>query len=113
MPQVRVTDFAFNRDQTLALWQQADDAGCAVVYFPELGLSAYTAGDLHLDRHLQHGALDSLAFLLREGARLNLRSLAFVGLTPLRPPRPLQRRRGHSRRSRARRGAQGISAQLP
>src|SRR5688500_3371440 len=50
VPRVRVTDFAYNRDRTLELWQQASDEGCAVVYFPELGLSAYTAGDLHMDR---------------------------------------------------------------
>jgi len=80
VPRVRVTDFAFNREQTLSLWQRASDAGCAVVYFPELGLSSYTAGDLHLDTHLQRAALESLADLLREGERHDLRTLAFVGL---------------------------------
>jgi len=30
VPQVHVVDFAFNREQTLALWQQASDEGCAV-----------------------------------------------------------------------------------
>src|SRR5205823_9808921 len=61
VPRVRVTDFDYNREETLALWQRADDEGCAVVYFPELGLSAYTAGDLHMDLHLQRAVLDSLA----------------------------------------------------
>jgi NAD+ synthase (glutamine-hydrolysing) len=80
VPRVRVADFAFNRAETLALWQRAHDEGCAVVYFPELGLSAYTAGDLHLDRRLQAAVLESLAALLREGERRDLRTLAFVGL---------------------------------
>src|SRR6266536_863638 len=80
VPRVRVADFAFNRAETLALWQRAHDEGCAVVYFPELGLSAYTAGDLHMDRKLQAAVLDSLAFLLDEGGRRGIETLAFVGL---------------------------------
>src|SRR5262249_17964726 len=80
VPRVRVTDIAYNREQTLELWQRAHDAGCAVVFFPELGLSSYTAGDLHLDRHLQHAVVDSLGALLREGERRDLRPLIFVGL---------------------------------
>lgn len=80
VPRVRVTDFAYNRDQTLDLWQQAHDEGCAVVYFPELGLSSYTAGDLHMEHHLQRAVLDALDALLREGERRGLRTLAFVGL---------------------------------
>src|SRR5215472_16626589 len=80
VPRVRVTDFAFNRAETLALWQRADDEGCAAVYFPELGLSSYTAGDLLMDRRLNEAVLESLDWLLREGERLDLRTLAFVGL---------------------------------
>ena len=80
VPRVRVTDFSYNREQTLLLWQRASDAGCAVAYFPELGLSSYTAGDLHLNRHLQQAVLDSLGELLREGERRGLTTLAFVGL---------------------------------
>ncbi len=80
IPRVRVADVDFNRAQTLDLWQRAHDEGCAVVFFPELGLSAYTAGDLHLDRHLQQSVLSSLEALLREGERRDLRTLAFVGL---------------------------------
>src|SRR5438046_5080120 len=80
VPPVRVTDFTFNREQTLTLWRQANDDGCAVVFFPELGLSSYTAGDLHLDRQLQGGVLESLTALLHEGDRRGLRPLAFVGM---------------------------------
>ncbi|MGI8551769.1 MAG: NAD(+) synthase [Dehalococcoidia bacterium] len=80
VPQVRVTDFEFNREQTLALWQQASDEGCAVAYFPELGLSAYTAGDLIMDHELLRSVLNSLEYLLQEGERRDLCTLAFVGL---------------------------------
>ncbi|MBI3972423.1 MAG: NAD(+) synthase, partial [Chloroflexi bacterium] len=80
VPPVRVTDFTFNREQTLALWQRAHDEGAAVVYFPELGLSSYTAGDLLMDQHLLAACLQSLRWLLREGERRDLRPLAFVGL---------------------------------
>jgi NAD+ synthase (glutamine-hydrolysing) len=78
VPPVRVTDFEFNRRQTLDLWRQADAEGTAVVFFPELGLSAYTAGDLHMDRHVHAAAIESLGWLLEQGARL--RTLAFVGM---------------------------------
>lgn len=80
VPRVRVTDFAFNRTQTLALWEQASAEGCAAVFFPELGLSSYSAGDLLMDRQLQQSALDSLQALLEAGAQRNLQTLAFVGL---------------------------------
>ncbi len=80
VPRVRVTDFAYNCEQTLELWQQAHDEGCAVVYFPELGLSSYTAGDLHMDQQLQRSVLESLRTLLAEGERRGIQTLAFVGL---------------------------------
>jgi NAD+ synthase (glutamine-hydrolysing) len=80
VPRVRVVDFAFNREETLALWQQAHDEGCALVYFPELGLGSYTAGDLHMDRRLHQAVLESLAFLVEEGERRRLQPLAFVGM---------------------------------
>lgn len=70
-----------NADETLALWRQAHDEGCAVVVFPELGLSAYTVRDLFFDRHLQEGVLGALGRLVR--ASEGLRPLALVGL-PLR-----------------------------
>ena len=78
VPPLRVTDFAYNREQTLALWRRAHDEGHAVVVFPELGLTGYTAGDLNMDGHLLQSALDSLAWLLERGA--DLRPVAYVGL---------------------------------
>jgi NAD+ synthase (glutamine-hydrolysing) len=80
VPPLRVTDFTFNRERTLDLWRQAHDEGVAVVFFPELGLTAYTAGDLHMDRHLQAAAIESLGWLLEQGERQGLRPLAVVGV---------------------------------
>lgn len=80
VPRLRVTDFLFNREEILRLWQQADEAGCAVIFFPELGLSAYTASDLFMDRELEHAVLEGLEYLVLEGERRNLRTLAFVGM---------------------------------
>src|SRR5919206_1321698 len=79
-PPVRVVDFEFNREQSLALWRRADDEGVAVVFFPELGLSAYTAGDLHMDRHVHAQCLESIAWLCEQSEGLS--PLVFVG-TPL------------------------------
>ena len=78
VPPVRVVDFEFNREQTLALWRQAHDDGVAVLFFPELGLSAYTAGDLHMDRHVHAQCLASIQWLLERGR--SLKPLVFVGM---------------------------------
>lgn len=80
VPPVRVTDFVYNREQTLALWRQADAEGVATVFFPELGLTSYTAGDLHMDQHLLRLGSESLAWLLQQGEREGLGCAAFVGL---------------------------------
>ncbi len=80
VPPLRVTDLVFNREHTLALWRQAHAEGLAVVVFPELGLTGYTAGDLHMDGHLLRGALDSLAWLLERGASEHVHTVAYVGL---------------------------------
>jgi len=80
VPRVRVTDVDANCEATLTLWQRATDEGCAVIFFPELGLSSYTAGDLHLNRRLQDSVLLTFSRLLEESGRRGLRTLAFVGL---------------------------------
>jgi NAD+ synthase (glutamine-hydrolysing) len=46
VPRVRVADVAFNTERTIALAQDASRQGAAVLAFPELGLTAYTADDL-------------------------------------------------------------------
>jgi NAD+ synthase (glutamine-hydrolysing) len=86
IPRVRVGDVSGNCEAALDLWQRAHDEGCAVVFFPELGLTGYTAGDLFLNRHLQDAAIEGLAGLLAEGERRGLCPLAFVGLPLLVSP---------------------------
>jgi NAD+ synthase (glutamine-hydrolysing) len=84
VPVVAVAAPARNAAATLALWQQADVEGAAVVVFPELGLCGYTARDLFFDRTLQHAVHEALARLVEESR--SLRPLAFVGMplvTPL------------------------------
>ena len=46
VPEVRVADPAFNVARTLELMQQADVSRCALLLFPELGLTAYSCEDL-------------------------------------------------------------------
>ncbi|HEU5318594.1 MAG TPA: NAD(+) synthase [Chloroflexota bacterium] len=80
VPPLKVTDFAYNREQTLALWRRAHEEGVAVAVFPELGLTGYTAGDLNMDSHLLRSAVESLGWLLEQGAREGLKTVAYVGL---------------------------------
>ena len=81
VPVCRVTDFEANGQNTLALWREAHDEGCALVVFPELGLSAYTARDLLSNSHLLEQCLQTLAWLAEQGAGIS--AMAVVGL-PLR-----------------------------
>ncbi|HEX2513876.1 MAG TPA: NAD(+) synthase, partial [Chloroflexota bacterium] len=67
VPPVRVTDFGFNREQTLALWREAHQEGAGAVFVPELGLASYTAGDRHLDSHLWEQSRQALTWLLEQG----------------------------------------------
>jgi NAD+ synthase (glutamine-hydrolysing) len=77
VPACGVTDFAANTQRTVALLQRAHREGLAVVAFPELGLTSYTARDLLHDQHL----LDEAHHALREVAHASrdLAPLALVG----------------------------------
>lgn len=81
MPAGRVTDFGGNLSAVLRLWRQADAENVAVVVFPELCLSGYTARDLFHDHHLLEQTRDGLLELADLGQALS--PLALVGL-PLR-----------------------------
>jgi NAD+ synthase (glutamine-hydrolysing) len=81
VPVVRVGDFEANVDHTLALASQAHDAGAALVVFPELGLSGYTARDLFLDNHLDQACTRALARIVEASRALS--PLLVVGM-PLR-----------------------------
>jgi NAD+ synthase (glutamine-hydrolysing) len=81
VPHVRIGDPRANGERTLALAQQADRAGAAVVIFPELGLTGYSNEDLFR----QAAVLDAAEAALRElvvGSE-TLRPLLLIG-APLR-----------------------------
>jgi len=86
VPVVKVADPAHNAAATAALWRQADDEGAALVVFPELGLTGYTARDLFFDNTLLAAAEDALAALVAHSK--TCRPLGVVGM-PLRTPRGL------------------------
>ena len=86
VPVVAVADAVANAKATAALWQKADDDGAALVIFPELGLTSYTARDLFFDNTLLQSAEDGLALLLEQSR--TLAPLAVVGM-PLRTPQGL------------------------
>src|SRR5262245_31586256 len=81
IPRVHVADPRANTDATLALAQQAHDAGAILAVFPELGLSAYTDDDLF---H-QDALLDAVETGLERvvDASRSLRPILLVG-APLR-----------------------------
>ncbi len=87
VPRVQIAEPAANVAQTLALARSADEQGAALVVFPELGLTAYTADDLfHQDALLEAtlAAIESvreasaaLAPLLVVGAPLHVQDGLF------------------------------------
>ncbi len=77
-PEVRVADVDFNTEKTLELMKEADHLGVRLVVFPELGLTAYTCGDLFFQSALIEKAKTALCSLAKETESLSL--LAVVGL---------------------------------
>jgi len=65
--------------ETLHLLERAEDAGAAVIVFPELGLTGYTCGDLFHQTALQRTALEALGRVCREG-KDRFSGLAIVGV---------------------------------
>lgn len=78
VPTCEVAHVEANLSSTLSLWQRAHDEGHALVIFPELGLTGYTARDLFHDHHLLGAARDGLGRLAAQGQ--SLAPLAVVGL---------------------------------
>nr|NIR58838.1 NAD(+) synthase [Gammaproteobacteria bacterium] len=81
IPEVRVADPAYNAEQAGALLEQASDQACALVVFPELGLSAYSCEDLFHQQPLLEGCGEALKTLVK--ASQGTPTMAVVGL-PLR-----------------------------
>lgn len=78
VPPCHVGDPQSNLRETLALLQRSHRQADALVVFPELGLTGYTARDLFHDHHLIHSAEQALAELLERSREL--RPMALVGL---------------------------------
>jgi NAD+ synthase (glutamine-hydrolysing) len=81
VPVCRVGDARFNAERTVELLRRSHEQGDAVVVFPELGLTGYTARDLFADGHLLDQALGALAEVV--AASVEASPLCIVGL-PLR-----------------------------
>lgn len=81
VPAMRVADPAWNADAHLRLLRQAHAEGACYAVCPELGLSAYTCGDLLFQEPLLAAAREALATVARATADLDL--CVSVGL-PLR-----------------------------
>ena len=77
-PKVRVGDVDYNVSQTVEFAKKAADKDCAVIVFPELGLTGYTCGDLFLQNALLDKAVDGLYDLAEQTADLN--TVLIVGL---------------------------------
>ena len=77
-PKVRVGDVDYNVAETVSFARKAASNDCAVVVFPELGLTGYTCGDLFLQNALLDKAIDGLYELADQTADLN--TVVIVGL---------------------------------
>jgi NAD+ synthase (glutamine-hydrolysing) len=78
-PVLRVADCDYNAGQILGLMERAEDEGVHVLVFPELALTGYTCADLFQQSVLQHGAIEALARVVRDGAT-RFSGVAVVGL---------------------------------
>ena len=77
-PEVRVADVEFNAEKSFECIKSAADNGAKLIVLPELGLTAYSCGDLFLQTNLTDRAKDSLIKLAERTAKLDI--LAVVGL---------------------------------
>lgn len=77
-PVVKVGDVDVNVSRTVEFAKKAADNDCAVVVFPELGLTGYTCGDLFLQNVLIDKAVDGLYDLAEQTQELN--TVIIVGL---------------------------------
>ncbi len=77
-PLVRVADCKYNAERIIALAFDAAREGASLVVFPELSISAYTCGDLFLQRKLLIDAQEALLHITEQTASLDM--LTVVGL---------------------------------
>ena len=77
-PELRVADVKFNTDKSIECIKKAAENGAKLIGLPELGLTAYTCGDLFLQSSLTGLAEEELIRLAEETAGLDI--LSVVGL---------------------------------
>ncbi|MDD3366591.1 MAG: NAD(+) synthase [Sphaerochaetaceae bacterium] len=77
-PALRVADCPYNAEQTILHMQAAEKQHVALLVFPELGLTAYTCGDLFLQPTLLNSAVAALTQVVEASAHLQV--IAIVGL---------------------------------
>jgi len=78
VPEMRVSNVAFNVNTMLDLMRQADQAGVQVLCFPELAMTGYTLGDLFQQPVLLNAAQEGLNRLLSES--VGSKMVVIVGL---------------------------------
>ena len=81
IPALRVGDCTYNMERTAALAEEAARRGVEIIVFPELGMTAYTCGDLLLQPTLLDAADEALARLAKATRKL---PLALIVGAPLR-----------------------------
>jgi len=69
-PRVAVGDPGFNAAETLRMAKEGDAAGCDLMLFPELGISAYAIDDLHLQDALLDRVEAEIAVLAEASEKL-------------------------------------------
>lgn len=77
-PALRVADVEFNASAMRAAMERAANAGASLILFPELGVTAYTCGDLFYQSLLLDSARNALVTLAQATALANI--AAVVGL---------------------------------
>ncbi len=110
VPHVRVADCDYNTERMAAMAEEAARRGVEIVAFPELGVTAYTCGDLLLQQTLLDAADEALERLVRATRKL---PLTLIAGAPLRHgSNALQLRRGLHARHSAGRGSQNLYPRL-
>lgn len=77
-PKLKVADVAYNAEQIILSVREAAQRGAKIIVFPELSLTAYTAGDLFYHGVLVSAAENALKRILAETAAVD--AVIFVGL---------------------------------
>lgn len=78
VPQVAVGNLQKNKDNILAMMNEAEEKGASIVAFPELCITSYTLGDLFRQRNVLEQSEEVLKQLLNETQ--SLKALGIVGM---------------------------------